>query len=341
MQSHSGVSHPQGPRWIQNIAAQYVSNGYDLDTITADLLTRALAPSPAPHVVQPPKEASFQWIVPPPDEGLPPSSVLYVDGSRLFAEQRYFGMCARQAWALLALDSNGKFVASASGVPPPWAEGIHGAELWALLQAVRISAPDDSYRTDCLSVKLGVDKGIRWASAAERHLGQAWQPLAEALEGRTDHVVWMPAHCSSSQVGQRRLSDGRTLSTTDLIANEYVDEKAKAMARSLRPPLPQMELVCHGAARLMEAAMWLGRITAYANHFPLDSHCGESKTRHARDSAGITASARARGSKRPQPEHTYSAPRLPGDLADCPRWAAIRARIRDKSAAAAAAACSV
>ena len=321
----------KAPEWILRGAQRYVNNGYSLDAATSDLLTRGLLPSPAPRLSLPPSDASFRWIVEPPDSGLPPCCTIYVDGSRLYGEHKYFGLCARQAWSFLVLDSNGRFVASAAGTPPGWAEGIHATELWGVWQALQNSGADDDYRTDCLAVKLGADKGITWACAAERIFGQVWSRVAEALHGRLQNLAWMPAHCSAAQVGRRFLSNGSRLSRIDLVANDYVDRHAKAEAKLWKPPRSQLQLVVAQGKRLTEAATWLGQVTSLANHFALPRVEGEPRTRHARDSAGKPPTASARGAKRKRQPEVVTA-RAPGNLSLCPRWAALRARILAKTA---------
>jgi len=222
------------------------------------------------------------------------------------------------------------FVASAAGTTPQWAEGIHAAELWRLRMALLTSAMDDSYRTDCLAVKLGVGRGLVWAQAAERFFGQIWSPVAEALEGRHQAVAWMPAHCKDAQIGRRMLSNGVPLSATDLAANDYVDKKAKAEAKALRPPAGQLRFVASQGIRLLEAATWLGQITTYANHYPVPGQAAGGKARHVRDSTGKQKGPVAQPRKRkPSPP---PAARAPGDLSSCSRWAALRARIVAKSA---------
>ena len=323
----------RAPAWILDQARKYVANGYRLDSASSDLLIRAIAPSLAPRIDAPPSSPTFKWIVPPPAHGLPPQSTVYIDGSRLFAEQRYFGLCARQAWAFVILSSNGRFLASASGTTPGWAVGIHAAELWGLHQALHHSNPDDLYRTDCLAVKLGADKGVEWATAAERVLGQIWAFVAEALDGRVNHLLWMPAHCGKSQISNRHLSDGSSLSPIDVAANDYADEKAKAEARALKPPKRQLQLVVQQGAKLTEAARWLGQVTALANRFPLPRVAGDSgRQTFARDSSGTKPAPSSRTSKRPR--SLEPAPRAPGDLSGCGRWEALRQRVLSRTAPA-------
>ena len=319
------------PQWILDKAARYERLGYRLSQAEADLLTRGLVRHPGPCLTKAPQQETFQWIVPPPPQGLPPCT-FYVDGSRLFSEHKYFGLAARHGWALLAVeDATMRMVASAHGVPPTWADGIQGAELWGMLQASQLFQPGDSFRLDCLSVKLGVDQGPEWAGSAARKLARAWIPLANALHGSEDQVVWMPAHCADGQAGHKLLGNGMPLRLFDIAANDYVDGKCKQAARAHKLPFAQLKLIRGSAVRAMEAGRWVGKITALANHFP--NPCWEpgltAVPKFIRDSSGFRPALRpARPPKRKQPEPSS---RVTGDLSLCPRWAALRARIVAKS----------
>ena len=270
------------------------------------------------------------------------SSLIYTLCRRLqtiFAEQKYFGLCARQAWAFAALDRNGRFVASAAGTTPSWAEGIHAAELWGLKQTLLNSGCDDLYRTDCIAVEIGADKGTSWACAAERSLGQIWAPVAEAHDGRCNHLLWMPVHCSNSQFSNRRLSDGSALTSLDVAANDYADSKAKAEAKALKPPRAQMQRVPAFGARLSEAATWLGQVTALANHFPLPRTAEDARQRFVRDSGGKAVAPSRRVPKRQQSPASDS--RATGDLSGSVRWEALRRRVLSKTASASSASANV
>ena len=91
----------------------------DFTLPTGDVLffNRALHKSLESQLAQAPQCESFNWHVPPPRGGVPLARV-YADGSRLFAEHRYCGLAARQGWAFVIVDDDGRVLASASGNTP-------------------------------------------------------------------------------------------------------------------------------------------------------------------------------------------------------------------------------
>ena len=102
---------------------------------------------------------------------------------------------------------------------------------------------------------------------------------------------------------------------------------AKQVPQSEKPARHEFEAVRSATIRLEEAARWLGRITALANHFPIASVDSDGKpvVRHIRDSQGRKRVCTAKAARRKPP--VPLAPRVAGDLSQCPRWAAIRQRI--------------
>ena len=290
------------------------------------MVTRALRQTPAPKVDLADTEESFHWVLRP-RSTISGQCTVYIDGSRLFGEHELYGMCARHGWAFSIFDELNMLVAAAHGRPPSWAEGIHGAELWGLLQAASSSGPEDLLKVDCLAVKLGAHRGCEWAMAPCRKLGRAWGPLSLILEGDARRVIWMPAHCRVSQAGSKLMSNGLPITVRDINGNKLVDSGAKAIARREKPPKQQIAFVKKEGQLVREAAMWLGKITALANHFPNPawSEGQDRKSKFLRDSQGCRANVKkSENRKRKQPDVE---PRVPGDLSSCPRWAAIRARI--------------
>ena len=57
-----------------------------------------------------------------------------------------------------------------------------------------------SQAVDCQAVQLGAQRGIEWATSPSRQLARAWGPLAAVLDGPSENVVWMPAHCAAKDV---------------------------------------------------------------------------------------------------------------------------------------------
>ena len=102
--------------------------------------------------------------------------------------------------------------------------------------------------------------------------------LDQDFQSAASKVIWMPAHNSTSNLGGKWLSNGQPLSASDVIGNDLVDELAKQAAGADAFPKEHIEMVRQMAGRLHEAAMWIGRATAYANHCPVDALTAGSHT---------------------------------------------------------------
>ena len=70
---------------------------------------------------------------------------MFLDGSLRDGPSERLG---RTGFGFIAYDAEGRIRAAACGVPPPWINSIHGAELWAFFAAIRCSLPGASYRSD-------------------------------------------------------------------------------------------------------------------------------------------------------------------------------------------------
>ena len=272
----------------------------DFTLPTGDVLffIRALHKSLEPQLAQAPQCESFNWHVPPPRGGVPLARV-YADGSRLFAEHRYCGLAARQGWAFVIVGDDGRVLASASGNTPWWAEGIHAAELWALLNASQNAFPGSSFFVDCESVQIGSKNWTAWAHSPCRTFGRAWIPLSNAVEDYPESVGWMPAHCGKDAIGTLRLSNGEALSAVDLESNDLVDTLAKAAARSSPPSRSELELIVSTSKLVEDVATWIARIAVLANHFRVYVKMGPSTLfvtpmpRHARPNLHVLPVVRA------------------------------------------------
>ena len=275
------------PKWILEEVRKCTDGSGQLvmNSERRDLLTRAFLKSPEPAVDPPPTEETFEWVKRPICDASHVNA--FVDGSRLDAEQDLFGYCARQGWAIAAYDADDRLVAAAHGRTPSWATGIHATELWGLLMAAQTVDPWCKVKVDCQAVQLGAQRDVAWANAPCRTFARAWGPVAATVGEDPGRVVWMPAHNSISDIGHRKLSDGALLSTADVVGNDLVDRLAKQIARRDSVPKPQLQFVRSQGACLLDAAMWIGRATAFANHCPeefLTSVDTGSKRKFLRDS---------------------------------------------------------
>ena len=106
-------------------------------------------------VAQPHEDATFIWIKRPSDYDMP-TGVTYMDGSLLYGNHALQGLASRFGWAAATYHHiTGELLAAAYGKTPGWLEGIHGAELWSLLQSFELASPQNQLRTDCMAVKNG------------------------------------------------------------------------------------------------------------------------------------------------------------------------------------------
>ena len=163
-------------------------------------------------------------------------------------------------------------------------------------------------------------------------MGRAWIPIANRLEGDPSRASWMPAHTTEATRSHRRRSDGKPLTAVDIAINDRADRLAKAIPKKEKPPFEDFRRIKEDAAHVMEAAQWLGRVTARANRFPDPSGALDSagRLKHLRDSQGLKGSQ-----SRTAKKVTVAPPPEPGDLSGCPRWAALRMRILERAAGSA------
>ncbi len=265
------------PAWLLDLIKSEMVGTNELPCHKLLLYTRALHKSVEPCLACKPARGTFDWIVEPVTLDAIPYGRVYADGSRLYSEQRYCNLLARHGWAFVVVDQDGKVVAGASGTVPWWINGIYGAELWALLQAASFASLGSPLHVDCNAVRMGVHNGLSWARSPSRKLARAWIPLANILEGGTDSVAWLPAHCDKSAVGVRELSNGRKLDGVDLSSNALVDTWAKREAKSSAPNRSEFKIV-EDATKLVDCiARWIGICTREANHFPAPEHQGRAK----------------------------------------------------------------
>ena len=219
---------------------------------------------PAQIVAIPPKpaEATFEWVIRPPD-GLV-TGTIYTDGSRLDGK---FPTLAVNGWAFVAINDSNQITAIARGIPPPWIGDIPGTEAWAVLQAALRRTPNAPLRIDCEPCVKAIHGGMKWATAAARKHARVNALLLSALEDTpNDIVVWMPAHTKEQDVGVKRLGDGSLLTIVDRQTNDLADKHAKLAAESVRAPEAIRIQTAEYHRNTKAAARWIGEITYTANH---------------------------------------------------------------------------
>ena len=107
----------------------------------------------------------------------------------------------------------------------------------------------------------------------------------------------MPAHCEHSSIGVETLSNGHKYSLIDLVGNSTVDLMAKNEAMRFAPSQRDRRLIATTTKLVTDLAVWIGKCTYAANHFPIVGPDGAKK--HIRDS-----DAKARGSRAKPPSST-------------------------------------
>ena len=164
---------------------------------------------------------------------------------------------------------------------------IHGAVLWALYAAARISLPGVAFRTDRKAIRDSFEAGRKEATAASVELARLWRLVFNAFDDYTDpssqvDLTWMPAHTKPSDVGKVFLSNGQLLTTKDRAANDAADYLAKRGAQTHRAPawlrksVKQHELL----------TVWAARTLVIATH-AANNHIVAGKEGVQRDSRGI------------------------------------------------------
>ena len=257
------------------------------------LVTRALLADLDLSAYPAAPEERFCWHVEPPDGLLCDDWTIYLDGSLRGGPSLLTG---RAGWAFVAHNTDGKVMAAAYGVPPPWIKTIHGAEMWAFYAAVRTSLPGASFRSDRLSVVGTFKKGYRHATHPAVALARLWRLIFAACDDfdEPQHQVdlaWIPAHTAASDVGHLRLSNGEYLTAADRSGNDLADALAKQGAELHRLP----EAVRQAYDRRSRLAQWAARDIA------VRTYQANGGAGNRRDSAGLPLWRRRTGD--PSPTH--------------------------------------
>ena len=230
--------------------------------------TRGMWPLQAQLVPKPPEEATFTWVMRPPDGCV--DGILYTDGSMIDGPPSYGGLCGRLGWSFVAMSRQGRVTATAHGSPPAWITTVYGAEVWALLMAATYALPGTSYRTDCLTALRVFMRGPASATSGKSYYARAWAAVFAALDdhGSTADILWMPAHTGPSHIGTATLSDGSLMTRIDQSANDLADKLAKSAALEFRVPLQVRSRIAADQVLARQLAMWIGQATAMASAYP-------------------------------------------------------------------------
>ncbi len=234
-------------------------------------------------------DGSFLWLLEPqfqhPDID---DAVWYFDGSML--NGRWVPLRAT-GFGIAIVAKGGKLLACGRGSPPHWCATAAAAEAWALQFVLSLQPFPPKMRTDCQSLLTTLRDTPQHATAANKQLARIWVAVADILGGcfrsinDAGQLVWMPAHTTTSSVGEVKLSNGSRLSMVDWRANRLVDALAKMAALEAQYLPTAVKTLKSAEIAVRYAAKLLGRVTYAANH-----HCitiiddkGISKTKTCRD----------------------------------------------------------
>ena len=117
------------------------------------------------------------------------------------------------------------------------------------------------------------------------------------------------------------------------IGNAAVDALAKSSANDDRLPVATLKLIATESEKVTNIALWIGRCSYMANHFPDTRGNPEAKPKYLRDSEGLAAT-RLQKYKARRKRRAPVFPTKPGDLSRCPRWQQLRQRILAKASSA-------
>ena len=227
---------------------------------------RALVTRPTMPLKRRSPTETFNWHVKP--EQLPVAGKVYPDGS---ARDGPYPELERCGWAFVVLDDNGRIIASAYGVPPPWITDIGGSEAWALYQGLLCTIPEQcEYWPDCYPVKLAIDKGAEVAMDPRNPLARVHGMIHTALQSVSSEVVgWMPSHLTKADLfhGMAKKSNGLEVTEHDLFGNDVADKLAKLGAEFHRAPHEEVKRWKKAHQVAKSRAKWIGQATFAANNW--------------------------------------------------------------------------
>jgi hypothetical protein len=212
----------------------------------------------------------FLWLLEP-DFTLPEidKATWYFDGSMLNGKSLPL---RSTGFGLAAISESGQLLACGRGTPPHWCATAAAAEAWALLQVFTMLPFPPEMRTDCMALLHTIRGSTIEAGSASRQLARIWRDVADALGGcfkalhEAQQLVWVPAHTTTSAVGEAKLSNGSRLSMFDWRANRLVDALAKMSALEAQYLPEALRLIRSSEVAVKYAAMLLGRTTHACNN---------------------------------------------------------------------------
>ena len=191
--------------------------------------------------------------------------------------------------------------------PPPDATRLHPLKLTHFTRS--------SASTALLSTALA---GNSRATSPSKVLGRIWCDIAHILDEDVSSLVlsgklvWLPAHCARTNVGQSKLSNGQRMTAIDWRANRLVDQLAKNAAAFNALTKPAADMINSTAKLAKHYFAQLAQVTHAANNHSVvrvDEN-GNATTHTVRDSMHRPRFAKKTASRKrclpPQPPRDIS-----------------------------------
>ncbi len=176
---------------------------------------------------------------------------VYTDG----ASRGPFWRAARAGWAAVALDQDGKWVATLSGTLGGPHVSAFRAELKAVLEALRIALPPLTIYCDNAAVVRGFSNGKDHCISSKARGADLWRQVWFLLEELGDdiRIVKVKAHTTWADVLLRRVRH------IDHVGNDMADKAAKRAAQAAEAESPTAGF----NGQLRRAFVWLRWVLDY------------------------------------------------------------------------------
>ena len=189
-------------------------------------------------------EGRFAWSLPPRvDDPLLATATWYFDGSLMLSK---WPDVRATGFGIVVVGADGSLLAFGAGSPPGWCTTAAAAEAWALQEVLQASPEPPCMRTDCQTLLSTLRAGVEAAVDPKRPLARIWKRIAHVLDGdfqalhEAGRLVWMPAHCTLSAVGEVKTPSIHLPPPTSQL-QRYLHPRTLTLSPppfALNPPLP-------------------------------------------------------------------------------------------------------
>lgn len=167
------------------------------------------------------------------------------------------------------------------------------------------------FNPDCKPCVDAVKAGRHKATSGKNTHDRVYGLVLTALDDTpADDIIWIPAHLSDDQAGEKTCKNGEPMSLCDIRGNGYADKYAKAAVREHRVEEAAAQVWKRQFDLTVNKARWIGQVTAKANHlqhFPFrDSIASKRKaldaaTRRRKEEKGKAAPTKRMGKAQCRP----------------------------------------